>query len=416
MGGVQSYDEDENSPPPPTRSTVFVVRNGRYEPQNFMPVLPRPDMFEFDGFVLARRGRNGGTNVRPPEMRSAKLLKNPVSVRRDSIALSQVDDTQILSFVFDAVTSGQLSVHLLVKAERQGEEVDSIVKLVPELPPKYIMSEESQEPDPFLVEPITLPPDSAVEVKMFEPGLCQVFRTQPLGLSRWPTDCFTYDPAHPAYVPVAICLTALGIDGGQAVGSALKAMTPHEIDGAGSGAASSSGAGTDPGYTHFTYVSLQHHPADKSDTKQEDEHWSARIQAQKWQDREQHFELHEVFGISSTKASVQDVESGNSECVICLSEPRDTAVLPCRHLCFCSYCAGIVRLQCEKCPVCRQKVQSLLQLKHDDDKIITEEEMELPFATKSGGAGSSSAAAALLDSAGTSSSAASAAGSASDYR
>ena len=38
-----------------------------------------------------------------------------------------------------------------------------------------------------------------------------------------------------------------------------------------------------------------------------------------------------------------------------------TLVLPCRHMCFCSYCAGIVRLQCDKCPVCRQKVQSLLQ-------------------------------------------------------
>merc|ERR1712176_1537645 len=58
-------------------------------------------------------------------------------------------------------------------------------------------------------------------------------------------------------------------------------------------------------------------------------------------------------------------EGGNPDCVICLSEPRDTAVLPCRHMCFCSYCAGIVRLQCDRCPVCRQKVASLLQFKRE---------------------------------------------------
>merc|ERR1712176_196935 len=87
-------------------------------------------------------------------------------------------------------------------------------------------------------------------------------------------------------------------------------------------------------------------------------------------------------------------EGGNPDCVICLSEPRDTAVLPCRHMCFCSYCAGIVRLQCDRCPVCRQKVLSLLQFQRGkEDGTVKEEIIRSSGNTPrgSGNAGSSGA-------------------------
>ena len=51
-----------------------------------------------------------------------------------------------------------------------------------------------------------------------------------------------------------------------------------------------------------------------------------------------------------------------SECVICLSEPRDTAVLPCRHLCLCAACAQQLTFQSNKCPVCRGPCLSLLSI------------------------------------------------------
>lgn len=44
------------------------------------------------------------------------------------------------------------------------------------------------------------------------------------------------------------------------------------------------------------------------------------------------YELQEIYGIGT---SVEDDLDGNDpgkECVICLSEPRDTTVLPCRHM------------------------------------------------------------------------------------
>ena len=43
------------------------------------------------------------------------------------------------------------------------------------------------------------------------------------------------------------------------------------------------------------------------------------------------------------------------ECVICLSEIKDTIVLPCRHFCMCSDCGDVLRRRPpQKCPICRQ--------------------------------------------------------------
>ncbi|RZS02470.1 hypothetical protein BHM03_00032538 [Ensete ventricosum] len=46
------------------------------------------------------------------------------------------------------------------------------------------------------------------------------------------------------------------------------------------------------------------------------------------------YELQEIFGLSPVEAETSggDDDDMGKECVICLSEPRDTAVLPCRHM------------------------------------------------------------------------------------
>ena len=44
------------------------------------------------------------------------------------------------------------------------------------------------------------------------------------------------------------------------------------------------------------------------------------------------YELHEIYGIEdSSEQGFDDSESGKA-CVICMNEPKDTAVLPCRHM------------------------------------------------------------------------------------
>ncbi|CAI9764286.1 unnamed protein product [Fraxinus pennsylvanica] len=79
------------------------------------------------------------------------------------------------------------------------------------------------------------------------------------------------------------------------------------------------------------------------------------------------YELREIYGISSPdETAISDVDSGK-ECVICMTEEKNTAVLPCRHMCMCSDCAKELRLQSNKCPICRQPIQELLEIKLDEE-------------------------------------------------
>lgn len=44
------------------------------------------------------------------------------------------------------------------------------------------------------------------------------------------------------------------------------------------------------------------------------------------------YELQEIYGIGNSVDGDVDGNDPGKECVICLSEPRDTTVLPCRHM------------------------------------------------------------------------------------
>ncbi|RWW65344.1 hypothetical protein BHE74_00027350 [Ensete ventricosum] len=75
------------------------------------------------------------------------------------------------------------------------------------------------------------------------------------------------------------------------------------------------------------------------------------------------YELQEIYGIGNSVDNDTDGNDPGKECVICLSEPRDTTVLPCRHMCMCSECAKVLRFQTNRCPICRQPVERLLEIK-----------------------------------------------------
>lgn len=71
--------------------------------------------------------------------------------------------------------------------------------------------------------------------------------------------------------------------------------------------------------------------------------------------------LQEIYGIENKEHDLND-ENG-SECIICLSDIRDTVILPCRHLCICNGCAETLRYRQNNCPICRSPFRALLQLK-----------------------------------------------------
>eukprot|EP00232_Nephroselmis_pyriformis_P001147 CAMPEP_0182913596 /NCGR_PEP_ID=MMETSP0034_2-20130328/38122_1 /TAXON_ID=156128 /ORGANISM="Nephroselmis pyriformis, Strain CCMP717" /LENGTH=335 /DNA_ID=CAMNT_0025050323 /DNA_START=115 /DNA_END=1118 /DNA_ORIENTATION=+ len=76
------------------------------------------------------------------------------------------------------------------------------------------------------------------------------------------------------------------------------------------------------------------------------------------------YELQEIYGIEpQSTVGGEDGEDMGRECVICMSEPRDTTVLPCRHMCMCAGCAQMLRQQTNRCPICRNPVESLLEIK-----------------------------------------------------
>lgn len=55
----------------------------------------------------------------------------------------------------------------------------------------------------------------------------------------------------------------------------------------------------------------------------------------------------------SFKVADDEISDNSAECVVCLSDVRDTLILPCRHLCLCNACADTLRYQANCCPICR---------------------------------------------------------------
>lgn len=78
--------------------------------------------------------------------------------------------------------------------------------------------------------------------------------------------------------------------------------------------------------------------------------------------------LQEIYGIEnkinqkSSKDEDNELEETGLECVICMSDMRDTLILPCRHLCLCRDCAESLRYQASNCPICRSPFHALLQV------------------------------------------------------
>ncbi|TRZ03412.1 hypothetical protein DNTS_030920, partial [Danionella cerebrum] len=61
--------------------------------------------------------------------------------------------------------------------------------------------------------------------------------------------------------------------------------------------------------------------------------------------------------------SDEENSDNSNECVVCLSDLRDTLILPCRHLCLCNSCADTLRYQANNCPICRLPFRALLQIR-----------------------------------------------------
>lgn len=79
--------------------------------------------------------------------------------------------------------------------------------------------------------------------------------------------------------------------------------------------------------------------------------------------------VHDIYGLD------QSSDAGR-ECVICMTEARDTIVLPCRHMCLCRGCAEVLRYQTNKCPICRSTFTALLKIEVSKGEESDEETLK----------------------------------------
>lgn len=252
---------------------------------------------------------------------SAKKIKNDVNVHKDTIKLQLDDlnpDCHLVTFTFDALVDGRITILYFAK---EGENC--------RFSPVY----------PEIV-PVKIPFQKGLGQKFFQPSGTGV------DLGFFDTDDLSKpapgEDIYPLVILAESCLESAPLD----EGSKEEVLT----------------ASSHAPHAQITQAVLE---------KKGDGNFQVKVIKQILSIDGARYELREIFGISdSDEAAISDVESGK-ECIICLTEAKNTAVLPCRHMCLCSDCAKELRLQSNKCPVCRQPIEELLEIKVDEGNSST---------------------------------------------
>ncbi|KAL5765817.1 hypothetical protein ACOSP7_016434 [Xanthoceras sorbifolium] len=273
-------------------------------PGGYYPPMPMPGPYGFHHYP-------GGRGLPPPpvvvpyvEHQKAVTIRNDVNVKKETLRVEPDEENPgqfVVAFTFDATAPGSITVMFFAK-----EGVDC----------NLIATKE----DLFRSVTIT-----------FEAGIGQKFR-QPSGAG---IDFSMFDEA------------ILGMESDAEVFPLILKAEARASD--------DSGSDTNPtGNSQITMAVFE---------KKEKGEFQARVVKQiLWVNRVR-YELQEIYGIGNTVGSEVDENDSGKECVICLSEPRDTTVLPCRHMCMCSGCAKVLQFQTNRCPICRQPVDRLLEIK-----------------------------------------------------
>ncbi|KAF8388006.1 hypothetical protein HHK36_026672 [Tetracentron sinense] len=306
-------------PPPPPHMSHYQYSGGYNPGGHGGSMMCRPN---YPPFYANQIQSNGWSGIRPPvvpmqppplyvDHQNAKKVRNDVNVKKESIRV-QVDeknpDYHLVSFTFDAMVDGSITIFYFAKEEPN-------CRFTPVYPEVYM--------------PVRIP---------FQKGLGQKF-CQPSGtgidLGFFELDDLSQpspgEDVFPLVISAETCLSPLHTD--EQLGHPLPTTSSH---------------------AQITQAILE---------KNTGAPFQVRVIKQiLWVDAVR-YELREIYGISNSGEADFDDNDTGKECVICLTEPKDTAVLPCRHMCMCSECAKALRLQSNKCPICRQPIQELMEIK-----------------------------------------------------
>ncbi|KAL9161522.1 hypothetical protein ABFS82_07G026400 [Erythranthe guttata] len=242
----------------------------------------------------------------PPcgEQKQAKVVNSDVNVHKETLRL-EIDelnpDHYLVSFVFDALVDGSITIYYFAKEETNR-------RVVPLFPETYV--------------PIKVP---------FRKGLHQEFR-QPSGTGIdfrfFPMEDLSHSPSRYEVFPIVV--------------SADTCPTPYIID--------------ERSYL-LSHTFRQMQITQVIVGKNHEAQFTAKVIRQLLWTGDVCYELREIYGLGKS--------GPGKDCVVCMTEPKDIALLPCRHMCMCSGCAKALRLQSNKCPICRETIEAVLEIKID---------------------------------------------------
>lgn len=296
--------------------------------------MPQVQQFFLEGMrpEMGHVGNLARTMVQPPQMQKTYTIRNDVNLKKNTLKLVADEDNSALfhlEFAFDASTDCNIKIFYAAVEQVSADGTPSF---------KPLKGADGTHP-----------------AEARPKGLNQTFRTRPshaLNTADYAPEELEYAAQHGRY-PIVICLEAVGGSSTSSNASGSSSAQPKSaVQSQTTFASLTGGAGGD----------------------------SRGVQPikQKIQVGATSYELQEIYGIDgAANAGGEGADSGSAaaaadggeggensrECVICMTEPRDTTVLPCRHMCMCSECAKVLRMQSEKCPICRTPIEQLLQIK-----------------------------------------------------
>ncbi|XP_057961216.1 probable E3 ubiquitin-protein ligase LUL3 [Malania oleifera] len=305
------------APSPPPHLSFNTHQLIPYNPSNYARPVMAPAPFP----PYLPNQANGWAGFRPPVMehptppyvdhQSAKKIKNEVNVQKGTIRVDvdeKNSDSYLVSFTFDALVDGSVSIFYFAK-----EGINcTFTPLYPEIyKPAKVTFEKG------LGQKFSQPSGTGIDLGFFD--VDELSKPSP------------EEDVFPLVIVAEACLPPLPVS--EQLAHPPQMASPH---------------------MQITQAILK---------RDDDGHFQVRVIKQiLWVDRVR-YELREIYGIKDSDEAGIDNNDAGEECVICMTEPKDTAVLPCRHMCLCSECAKELRLQSSTCPICRQPIQKFIEIK-----------------------------------------------------
>ncbi|GAB4856708.1 Probable E3 ubiquitin-protein ligase log2 [Ancistrocladus abbreviatus] len=310
------YPVQYPSPNPPPPGFYQYPHPGYYPPPP--PAMPMPLPAPFDHHHMGQVHANWAASGRYPygpvmqpappcvEHQKAVTIRNVVNLKKETLRIEPDEDNPgkyLVAFTFDATVSGSITVIFFAK---EGEECELTPTKENLLPPVKVQFQQG------LGQKFRQPSGTGIDFSMYEGS--ELLREGDMDV-----------------YPLAVKAEASPSNQAESEGNPVSRSTNAQI-------------------TQAVF--------DKEKGK-----YQVKVVKQILWVNGMRYELQEIYGIGNSVENEVDGNDTGKECVICLSEPRDTTVLPCRHMCMCSGCAKVLRFQTKRCPICRQPVERLLEIK-----------------------------------------------------